>query len=225
MTQVALTWHERQSDSRFIQSVWATSTSIDITRTAIADPCISITLATSNGSTRVILAGPKTKPSQIRLPGGYSCTTIRLKPGVFLRGLSTQKLINKSIVLPADAGARFWLEEMRFLFPDFEHVERLVDQLFALGCLGYQTPDGHLQANLSSPRTYARRMRRITGLSPYRFYQLQRIHEALQLLKQGRSAAEVAAELAFVDQSHLVRASRKFFGHTPKQLLRLPQNP
>jgi AraC-like DNA-binding protein len=38
-------------------------------------------------------------------------------------------------------------------------------------------------------------------------------------------ASAVASELGFVDQAHLNRAAKQFLGHTPKELLRLPQTP
>ncbi len=196
-------------------------------RTVIADPCISIALVRNNGSVRVVLAGPKTRPYHTLLPSGYACTTIRLKPGVFLKSFPTQKLIDNSFTLPVDSESRFWIEGTHLQFPDFEHVELLIGQLHDLECLGYEMPSGsHAQTtDHLSLRTHARRVRRSTGLSPYKLYQLRRMHQVLRLLKRGVSAAEVASELAFVDQSHLIRASRQFLGHTPKQLASLPQTP
>lgn len=225
MHPATLTWQERQSASPIVESVWTCSAPTAISRAVIADPCISITLVKDSGGTRVVLSGPKTKPFHASLPAGYVSTGIRLKTGVFLKNLPTQNLTDKSLVLPADSESRFWLEGTRLQFPDFEHVESLINQLHSLGYLDYEMPrDAHATDHLS-PRTHSRQIHRITGLSPYQLYQLKRMHRALHLLKQGMPAVEVASELAFVDQSHLIHASKKFFGYTPKQLFNLPQIP
>lgn len=131
-------------------------------------------------------------------------------------------LVDESITIPADAEASFWFEGTHVRFPDFDHAEQLVENLYAADCLGFESP---LSVYAGSRRTSARHTRRFTGLSPYKLYQLQRMHRALRLLKEGASAVDVAAELAFADQAHLTHASRRFLGYTPRQLGRLPQNP
>lgn len=222
-----LLWRERQSGSPFIESVWTATTPVRTQRTVIADPCICLALVKSGNASRVILAGPKTKPWRITLEGGYVCTTIRLKPGVFVREFLTKTLTDNSLTFPADPEGRFWFRGTRLQFPHFDDVEALVDQLQHLGHLSYKMPpDDSIQAGSTlSARSHARRIQSTTGLSPYQLYQLQRMHQALRLLKQGVPAVDVASELAFVDQPHLIRASRQFLGHTPKQLLDLPQTP
>jgi AraC-like DNA-binding protein len=222
MDQATLLWQERQSDSSFVESVWTSSTQASTSRAVIADPCISITLVKSNKSTEVIIAGPKTKPSLQVLSAGYTSMTIRLKPGVFLKNFLTSELTNATVLFPADDKARFQFGKKRFQFPDFDHAEQLIEDLHVTGYLGFELPQSVYG---QSPRTYSRQMRRIIGLSPYKLYQLQRMHQALRLLKQGATAVDVATELAFTDQAHFVRASRQFFGYTPGQLSRLPQSP
>lgn len=204
--------------------MWTCSTPIATLRTVLADPCTSIALVGKDGNTEVVLRGPETKPRSELLAPGYRCTTIRLRPGILLRGFPVQKFINSLLILPADAAAWFWLEGARLQFPDFKHAELLVDRLQDLGYLSYDDSTPQATKTLS-PRSYFRLIKRTTGLSPYQLQQLQRIHEALRLLKQGVTAARVAAELNFVDQAHLAHASRQFLGHTPKELRDLPQEP
>ncbi len=225
MVKAKLTWQERQSHSPFIESVWTTTTPTSVSRTAIADPCVEITLVKENDQARVILTGPRTKPSHTLLPSGYACITIRLKPGVCLKNFPAHKHLNGSLTLPADSKARFWFEGVPLQFPDFDHVEELIVRLHDAGYLDYEMPNGGKLLARKRPlsRTYSRLIKRITGLSPYKLYQLQRMHQALRLLKKGMPAADVASALAFVDQSHLIHASKQFFGHTPKRLVDLPQ--
>lgn len=222
-----LIWQERQSNSPLVESVWSSHAPVVTSRMAIADPCISLMFVINSDGAGVVLMGPKTRPCSVSLPAGYSSLSIRLKPGVFLEGLPTQELTDRSLILPVDAKAQFLLNGVRLQFPDFNNAELLIEQLSDRGHLGYEPPNdvGAWKAGNESSRTYARKLRRITGLSPYQFHQLQRMHKALGLLKRGMTAVEVASELAFVDQSHLTHASKRFFGHTPGQLPSLPQMP
>ncbi|OLZ63766.1 AraC family transcriptional regulator [Streptomyces sp. IMTB 2501] len=59
------------------------------------------------------------------------------------------------------------------------------------------------------------RFRTQTGLSPKRAAQLVRFDHAAHRLAAGHSAALVAAEIGYVDQSHLHRDVRAFAGVTP----------
>jgi AraC-like DNA-binding protein len=227
MNEKKLLWMERTSKSDLIASVWSCSALVTKTRTALADPCISIALVSEGESMRVVLRGPETKPRNELLTLGYTCTTIRLQPGVLLQGFSPQNFINSMLALPVDTAGRFWFEGTCLQFPDFDNAELLIDQLYNLGYLSQEIlSSGNIRAAKTlTTRSHARLIKRITGLSPYRLYQLQRMHQALRLLKAGMRPTAVALELDFVDQSHLTHASRQFLGHTPKQLLYVPQNP
>ena len=224
MNKAKITWRERTSKSKFVDSVWFCSAATKTTRTVFADPCISISLVKGD-STRVVLRGTKTIPRNEVLAPGYTCLTIRLQPGVILRGFPAQRFIYSAAVLPVDAEGWFWFEGTHLKFPDFDNAELLIDQLDNLGYLRREilSSNNEQAAKILSTRSYARLIKRTTGLSPYQLHQLQRIHKALRLLKQGLSAATVAAELNFVDQPHLTHATKQFLGHTPKQLLSLPQ--
>ena|ERR1041385_1390215 len=218
-------WQERSSKLAFVASVWTCSASVVITRPVLADPCISITYVRGGGFRRVILRGPETKPRDELVVPGFTRTTIRLHPGVLLRGFPAQKFINRSLMLPADVAGRFWLEGALLQFPDFDNAERLIDQLYNLGYLRHGISSSmNVQAVKGlSTRSYYRLIKRTSGLSPYQLHQLQRIHQALKLLKEGMPATKVAAELDFVDQSHLTHAAKQFLGYTPNQLLSIPQ--
>jgi len=227
MHLLSLLWRERQSGSPFIESIWTCRALAAVSRTVIADPCISIAFVEDAEGARVIVMGPKTKAYAALLARGYTCTTIRLKPGVFLKGMPTSQLTDSSVTFPVDTKARFRFDKKSLRFPDFDHAEQLVEQLQRLGYMSYAAPDENVAEDVgqSSARTRFRRIRRTTGLSPYQLYQLQRMHQAVRLLKQGVPATTVAMELEFVDQSHLIRASKQFLGHTPRQLPKLPQLP
>lgn len=144
-----------------------------------------IILVKRTGSSEILLRGPETKPRDETLIPGYTWTAIRLQPGVLLRGFPAQEFVNKSLTLPTDALSRFELGRTRWQFSGFGDAELLVDQLHAKGYLSYD-PAGQkrLPQGLSS-RSYSRLVKRSTGLSRYKLYQLQRVHQASSYLKRA----------------------------------------
>jgi len=225
MNETELVWKERTSDVDSIASVWTCNASDITSRTVLADPCISLILIKSADSSEIVLRGPETKPrSEVLLPG-YTWTAIRLQPGIQIRGFATEHYLNDSNTLSADTEGQFEINGVSLQFPGFHNAERLIERMHNTGLIsGHPAGQDSPQPSLSS-KSYSRFVKRSTGLSPYKLHQLQRIHEALQLIKQGLPATTVAVDLGFVDQAHLTRAAKQFLGHTPKELLHLPQKP
>jgi len=226
MNQSELMWRERTSDAEVIASVWTCTVAEETSRTVLADPCTSIIHVQSAHSSEVILRGPETKPRHEVLLPGYTWTAIRLQPGVRLKHYPVEQLTDRFLILPSDTDARFQFEGTWLQFPDFTHAELLIEQMRDAGFISGRALDGQAFPTQGiSSKSYSRLVKRSTGLSPYKLQQLQRIHEALHLLKHGMPATDVAFELGFVDQAHLSRAAKQFLGHTPKELLGLPQKP
>lgn len=62
-----------------------------------------------------------------------------------------------------------------------------------------------------------RAFKRRFGLPPYSYQLRVRLGLAQKSLREGRRPAQVAAEFGFVDQSHLTRHFKRFFGVTPAE--------
>jgi hypothetical protein len=144
---------------------------------------------------------------------------------VWLQHFPVQQFANGFLTLPVNQSGQFQFEGTLLQFPAFNNAERLIEQMQVLGYVGGKPLDSQEYPIQGISKSYSRLVKRSTGLSPYKLRQLQRIHQALQLIKQGVPATTVAADLGFVDQAHLTRAAKQFFGHTPKELLHLPQKP
>jgi transcriptional regulator GlxA family with amidase domain len=70
-----------------------------------------------------------------------------------------------------------------------------------------------------SPRTFARRLHRTTGLSPIRFVQRLRMEAALELIETTRLPIdEVARRVGYAEPSTLRRVLRRDAGHAPRDL-------
>lgn len=226
MNQTEIIWRERTSDLEAIASIWTCNASELTSRTVLADPCTSIILIQDEQSAQVVLRGPETKPRDELLIPGYTWTAIRLQPGVQLQNFSAEQYTDNFITLSADTAGRFQFEGVPLQFPHFTDAEQLITRMQRLGLIRGKSVVGHDSPIQGiSSKSYSRLIKRNTGLSPYKLHQLQRMHQAVQLLKQGMSATTVAAELGFVDQAHLTRAAKQFLGHTPKELRDLPQQP
>jgi len=226
MNDTELVWRERTSKVAAIASVWTCNASEVTARTVLADPCISIILVQGADSTEVLLRGPETKPRDEMLIPGYTWTAIRLQPGIRLKNFRAQALADSFRTLPSSSDAQFTFEGVTLQFPSFDNAELLIEQMQTHGLISGRAIDTaeNPRQGLSS-KSYSRLVKRNTGLSPYKLHQLQRIHQALRLIKQGVPATTVAADLGFVDQAHLNRAAKQFLGHTPKELFDLPQDP
>ena len=64
-----------------------------------------------------------------------------------------------------------------------------------------------------------RQFSREVGLPPHGYLTQVRLREARRQLRAGKSPALVAAEVGFVDQSHLIKRFRRAFGITPGQYI------
>jgi hypothetical protein len=225
MNETQLSWEERASELEVIDSVWTGIASEVTPRTVLADPCSSIILVKGGDDSEVILRGPETKPRGDILLPGYTWIGIRLKPGIHFKGFPAHQFTDKFHTLPADHSNYFEFDGIQLHFPDFENVEQLVEHMYDLGCLsGTVLEAQEFPKQGMSSKSYSRYVKRNTGLSPYKLRQLQRMAEALRLLRQGMSSAKVASELGFADQAHLTRAAKQFLGHTPKELAQWPRN-
>jgi AraC-like DNA-binding protein len=64
-----------------------------------------------------------------------------------------------------------------------------------------------------------RAFRRDLGITPHAFLIGLRVARAAELLLEGESAAEIASEVGFVDQSHMTRHFKRVCGKTPSRFL------
>jgi AraC-like DNA-binding protein len=73
-----------------------------------------------------------------------------------------------------------------------------------------------------STRQLERKFREEVGVSPRHYLKVQRFTRALHLLRTGRyhKLSDIAYELDYADQSHLIRHMKELSGYTPRQLAR-----
>jgi AraC-like DNA-binding protein len=121
------------------------------------------------------------------------------------------------------------------LFRPLEHHYAVLSGLDALGAdpsllssedsTVYRVRDIARYIGLSE-RRFIQVFRAEVGLTPRRFYRIQRFHRALALLGKASATpdgARVAAECGFFDQSHLIHDFEAFSGVSPQEYVRRQQ--
>jgi len=100
-----------------------------------------------------------------------------------------------------------------------DKLQRVLDRLEA----DTTTPTLQELATLADfhPVYLARAFRKRFGLSPSDYLRKRRLHRSISLIAQGRTLASAAADLGFVDESHLHRSFVAEFGMTPGAFRRL----
>lgn len=111
---------------------------------------------------------------------------------------------------PVDRIEALLLERARDLEPN-----SLVDE--TLRCLDRGESVGSVRERFGyTTHRLIRTVREHTGLTPKRFSRVRRFHHALCALDAGATRmAELAAQLGYSDQAHMVREFRTFSGLTP----------
>lgn len=94
------------------------------------------------------------------------------------------------------------------------YMRKNYDRPIALGDLAARTGCNAFQV--------IRAFRRMLGITPHSFLIEMRLERARELLALGQPAAEVATEVGFFDQSHLIRHFKRRTGRTPKQMMARP---
>jgi len=74
-----------------------------------------------------------------------------------------------------------------------------------------------------SLRSVQRRFLNVTGLTYKAIQQIERAHQALTMLQNGRAIVDVVYEAGYFDQPHLTRSLKRFIGPTPAQVIRSSQ--
>lgn len=98
-------------------------------------------------------------------------------------------------------------------------VDRALERIHASGG---RLPVAELGAGLGvHPRSLERHFKARLGLSPKRYSRVVRFEGAVEELRRGKPAVEVAAQ-GFSDQAHLSREIRHFAGRSARQLGLLP---
>lgn len=127
----------------------------------------------------------------------------------------------KGVARPIEGDRRFWVGPERLEIPSFENAEQMVAAMARRGLLEKDRVVARALRGVRQrldERTIQRHFAAVVGISFKGVRQIERVHEAVRLLRLGQPAAQVAAELGFTDQAHLSHSVKRVLGLTPRQI-------
>jgi AraC-like DNA-binding protein len=219
-----IVFEERPSDSPFVERVWRSHSTRAGTFLSVAASHCGLVVARVQGSVRVTLRGPETKPTDADCPADGEWLGITFALGSFLpRYPATMLRDRQDVDLPASTCRSFWLSGRAWECPSYANAESFVTHLVRAGLL---VRDPAVTAALDgdrhavSRRSAQRHFLHATGMTHSAYRQIERARCAASLLRQGASIQDVVDRAGYFDQAHLTRSLRRLIGETPARIRR-----
>lgn len=191
----------------------------------------------------VFLYGQSTRHAGLRLEGTFGISGMVLRPGALrsVFGLNADELtdgcLDAGALQPALAG---WLEDSgdgpspgeahlqglsAFVAGQIEHNRQQEDPLIEAALARFQQSQGALSLKdlrhelRVTERSFERRFKQYTGISPKRYGRIAQFQASLQQLRGGQfdKLSDLAYGNDYADQSHFIRTFREFAGCSPQQ--------
>lgn len=217
---------ERPADSPLVAKVRRVRHLADNRETALPDGSWDLLFVRrGDGPVTVIQTGQITGPLTIDNRAGDEILSIAFKTDVYMPRLPGRLMVGQGVVCPVDREGRFRLGDERFEIPRFDNAEQLVAALARQGVLErdpvvLRAMQGARQR--LDERSIQRHFAEVAGLGLKTLQQIARAHRAAELLRQGRTASQVAAELGFSDQAHMSHSLKRLLGKTPREIAQGP---
>ena len=216
---MSFTYEEKRSSSPYVDIVWHTEDQTDGVYIASADASWDmIFIQSREGKRRVLLSGPCSKTTHVPYLAGNKNFGMRFKPGVIFKDLPIINMVNVTQPLPMPTQDTFLLQGITWSMPAYETIDQFLAELAEHGMLNIDPVirdvlEGKV-VNMSA-RSIQRHFAETIGLSPRQVRQIECARKAVGLLLQGRLLPEVAYELGYADQPHMIRLLKRFTGFTP----------
>jgi hypothetical protein len=221
---------ERDSDSPLVARITHVRYDRDTHDVTTPDGCWDIVVMKVGGRVSMLQTGVITRPVALDYGAGDEYLAISFKPGVFRPRLPGARMLDRGQPLPSappgSAPGSFWLEREKLEIPTFENAEGMVDRLVRRELIVRdEIVEGVVEGRprAISPRSVQRHFLEAMGMTAKRLAQIQRARRAVDLLRQGRRAVDVALELGYADQPHLTRSLKAIMGQTPGELAPPPR--
>jgi AraC-like DNA-binding protein len=222
------TFHERPSDSPFVERIWRAQTEHPGTLNSIAASQWGMVVTRYQGKATMTVRGPETKATSIPVTiVGAEFFGIIFKHGTVMPYLPSGTLVDGAVDLPDASSKSFWLNGSAWQFPDYENADTFVSRLVQKEMLVHDPiVDSALRGESQelSPRSIQRRFLRTTGLTHGSIRQIERARYATTLLNGGVSIFDTVHKAGYADQPHLTRALKRFIGKTPAQIINKPES-
>jgi hypothetical protein len=213
----------RPADSPLVESIRLIRFTADGEMPMTPDGCWDIAILRQREGVRVLRTGLTTRSVAVPHEIGDEILVVSFKPSAFMPVMPGETMRDRGVMLETFGGRRFRIGSDVLDIPDFENADVFVDRLVRKAIveendLVASVIDGRPKA--MSERTLQRHFLRTTGLTFKRFTLIRRAERAVALLRTGRLAADIALDLGYADQAHLINSLRAIMGRTPGQIAR-----
>jgi hypothetical protein len=187
------------------------------------DGCWDIAILKRGDGVCVLRTGLTTRSVPVPHEDGDEILVVSFKPSSFMPGMPGDVMRDRGVMLETFAGRRFRIGSDVLEIPTFENADVFVERLVRSAIvenndLVASIIDGRPKA--TSERTLQRHFLHTTGVTWKRFTLIRRAERAASLLRTGRPAADVAFDLGYADQAHMINSLREIMGQTPGQIAR-----
>jgi hypothetical protein len=213
----------RPVDSPFVESIRLMEFTAAGETLMAPDGCWDIAILKRGDALQVLRTGLTTRSVVYPHDVGDEILVISFKPSAFMPVMPGDLMRDRGVMLETFGRRRFRIGSDVLDIPTFENADVFVDRLVRATIVESNdivasVIDGRPKA--ASERTQQRHFVRTTGLSYKRFTLIRRAQRAVELLRAGRPATDVAFALGYADQAHLVNSLRNIMGQTPGQIAR-----
>jgi AraC-like DNA-binding protein len=220
----ALVEETRAADSPLVASIRRVRYHAPTRETVLPDGSWDLLFMRNAGGPLIaVQTGQIAAPLTVDHQAGDELLVVAFRPEVYMPRLPGHKTFQLGVARPVEHDRGLWIDSERLEVPSFDNVEHLVAAMARKGLLERDPVVARaLQgaAQRLDERSIQRHFAAVTGLSFKGFQQIARAREAARLLRSGLAPSQVAAELAFSDQSHMTHSLKRFLGQTPAQLAR-----
>lgn len=211
----------RPSPDPFIDLVWQTECLDSGIYRATPDGSWDLIRSIApDGASVVFLSGQATEPVEVPYSRGERSVVVSLAAHVHLA--SDDDVRTGAALRWLDVrGETFLLDGLVLPLPTFENAELVVADMVEAGLLISDQVVARAFSTApvaASKRSVQQHFKKTTGITQKDFQVIRRAQEAVRRLKAGESAAAVAADLGFTDQSHMIKSLRKIMGALPSDL-------
>jgi AraC-like DNA-binding protein len=214
-------FEERSSSFPHVSSIWSTRSEPEESFISVAISHWEMVVTRQATGAWLTVRGPETKATTAPIPQDADFFGIQFSVGSFMRNHRLRHLVDRSLTLPPATSTSFWLDGSEWELPEADNADVFVDRLVRAGLLVHDpVASAALQDDVAglSTRAVERRVARATGLTRGVIRQIRRAEQAVDLLRRGVSAHDVARRAGYADQPHLTRSLRRFVGQTPSQI-------
>lgn len=218
---MAFDFFRRVSPHPWIDSVWRFSFHDDGVYRATPDGCWRLFLLLTPGATpRVVNVGQRARPVDVPHLAGEQVVAIAFAGHVHFVDDPTPPTGARVRFLPVHDGG-FDAKGLMLPLPTFENAESIVAAMQKKRVLRSNDLVAQVLKGSTDPapdRTVQHNFMRTTGITQTDFRLIRRAQEAVRRLKAGGAGADVAAELGYADQPHMIKSIKKIMGCLPSDL-------